>query len=164
MCEIFWPKFSICDLICHMYILFEPVYDILHNKIHIWTFDSDNRIGLLREFNYVLGFFRQTDPTLYSNSFIKSFQHLTSWKIVPCLQCMWFHTWHIGIAYKFLYRLSHSSEILAVYVPSRSSMASCHWLSGLKKYLFLGPFSTTQWKYNRPIPEAELIFLTIWRP
>ena len=51
MCKIFWPKFSICDLICHVYVLFEPVYNILHNKIQIWTFDSDNRIDLLWEFN-----------------------------------------------------------------------------------------------------------------
>src|ERR1700685_2436215 len=85
MCKLFWPKFSICDLICHVYILFEPVYNILHNKIQIWTFDSDNRIDLLQEFNYVLGFFIQTDLTFNSNSFIKSFQHLTSQKIVPCL-------------------------------------------------------------------------------
>src|SRR6202050_5744521 len=87
MYKIFWPKFSICDLICHVYILFEPVYNILHNKIQIWTFDSDNGIDLLREFNYVLGFFIRTDPTLNSNSFVKSFQHLTSQKIVPCLWC-----------------------------------------------------------------------------
>src|ERR1700735_3537910 len=57
MYKIFWPKFSICDLICHVYILFELVYNILQNKIQIWTFDSDNRIDLLREFNYVLGFY-----------------------------------------------------------------------------------------------------------
>src|ERR1700691_1314362 len=87
MYKMFWPKFSICDLICHVYILFELVYNILHNKIQIWTFDSDNRIDLLREFNYVLVFFIQTDPTFNSNSFIKSFQHLTSQKIVLCLQC-----------------------------------------------------------------------------
>ena len=42
---------------------------------------------LLQKFNYVLGFFIQTDPTFNSNSFIKSFQHLTSQKIVLCLQC-----------------------------------------------------------------------------
>src|ERR1700677_895415 len=75
---IFWPKFSICDLICHVYILFELVYNILHNKIQIWTFDSDNRIDLLQEFNYALGFFIQTGPTFNSNYFIKYFQHLTS--------------------------------------------------------------------------------------
>src|ERR1700691_6062384 len=57
MYKMFWPKFSICDLICHVYILFELVYNILRNKIQIWTFDSDNRIDLLREFNYVLGFY-----------------------------------------------------------------------------------------------------------
>ena len=50
--KIFWPKFSICDLICHVYIFFELIYNILHNKIQIWTFDSDNRIDLLWEFNY----------------------------------------------------------------------------------------------------------------
>ena len=44
-------QISICDLICCLYILFEPVYNILHNKIQIWTFDSDNRIDLLWEFN-----------------------------------------------------------------------------------------------------------------
>src|ERR1700683_823102 len=55
-----------------------PVYNILHNKIQIWTFDSDNRIDPLWEFNYVLGFFIQTDSTFNSNYFIKSFQHLTS--------------------------------------------------------------------------------------
>src|SRR6202044_3217470 len=87
MCKIFWPKFSICDLICHVYILFEPLYNILHNKIQIWTFDSDNRIDLLWEFNYILGFFIQTDLTFNSNSFTKSFQHLTSQKILLCLQC-----------------------------------------------------------------------------
>ena len=69
----FWPKFSIHDLICCLYILCELVYNILHNKIQIWTSDSDNRIDLLREFNYVLGFFIQTDLTFNSNSFIKSF-------------------------------------------------------------------------------------------
>ena len=88
MCKIFWPKFSICDLICHVYILFEPVYNILHNEIQIWTFDSNNRIDLLWKLNYIHGFFIQTDPTFNSNSFTKYFQHLTSWKIVPCLQCL----------------------------------------------------------------------------
>ena len=78
MYKIFWPKLSICDLICHVYILFELVYNILHNKVQIWTFDSDNRIDLLWEFNYVLGFFIQTDLKLDSNSFTKYFQHLGS--------------------------------------------------------------------------------------
>src|ERR1700734_2367579 len=59
----FWPKFSICNLICHLDILFEPVYNILHNKIQIWTFDSDNNINLLWEFNYVLGFFMDRSKT-----------------------------------------------------------------------------------------------------
>jgi len=78
MCKIFWPKFNICDLTCHVYILFELGYNILHNKIQIWTFESYNRIDILWEFNYVLGFFAQTDPILNSNSFTKYFQHLTS--------------------------------------------------------------------------------------
>src|ERR1700677_2329671 len=78
MYKIFGPKFSICDLICHLYILFEPVCKILHNKIQIWTFDSDNKINLLWEFNYVLTLFIWTDPKLNSNSFIKYFQHLVS--------------------------------------------------------------------------------------
>ena len=80
-------QISICDLICCLYILFEPVYNILHNKIQIWTFDSDNKINLSREFNYVLGFFIRTDPELDSNSFTKYFQHLASPKIVLCLRC-----------------------------------------------------------------------------
>ena len=50
--NIFWPKFSICDLICHMYILFELVYNILHDKIQIWTFDSDNKIIMYLDFSY----------------------------------------------------------------------------------------------------------------
>ena len=87
MCKIFWPKFNICDLICRVYILCELVYNILHNNIQIWTFDSNNRIDMLWEFNYVIGFFIRTDSTFNSNSFTKSFQHLTSQKIVPCLRC-----------------------------------------------------------------------------
>src|ERR1700734_3444249 len=57
MYKIFWPKFSICDPICHLYILCELICNILHNKIQIWTFDSDNKINLLQEFDYVLNFF-----------------------------------------------------------------------------------------------------------
>ena len=44
-------------------------------------------IDMLWEFNYVIGFFIRTDPTLDSNSFTKSFQHLTSQRIVLCLRC-----------------------------------------------------------------------------
>jgi hypothetical protein len=88
MYKIFWPKFSICDLICHVYILFELVYNILQNKIQIWTFDSNSRIDLLWEFNYVLGFFIWTAYLiLNSNSFTNSFQHLAPQKIVLCLRC-----------------------------------------------------------------------------
>jgi hypothetical protein len=47
---------------------------------------THNKIDLLQEFNCVLGFSIQTDPTFNSNSFAKSFQHLTSRKIVLCLQ------------------------------------------------------------------------------
>ena len=65
MYKIFWPKFSICDLICHVYILFEPVYNILHPKIQIRTFDSDNGIDILQEFNHVLGFsYRQIQHSI----------------------------------------------------------------------------------------------------
>lgn len=84
MYKIFRPKFSICDL----YILFEPVCNILHNKIQIWTFDSDNKINVLQGFNYVLGFFIWTDLKLDSNSLTKYFQHLASQKIVLCLRCI----------------------------------------------------------------------------
>jgi hypothetical protein len=43
----FWHKFSICNLICCMHTLFELVHNILHNKIQIWAFDSDNKINPL---------------------------------------------------------------------------------------------------------------------
>ena len=82
-------QISICDLICCLYILFEPVYNILPNKIQIWTFDSDNKVNLLREFNHVLRFFILTDPKLDSNYFTKYFQDLASRKIVLCLRCEW---------------------------------------------------------------------------
>ena len=49
-------------------------------------------IYLLQECNYVLEFSIQTDPTFNLNSFIRSFQHLTSQKIVPCLRWMLYFT------------------------------------------------------------------------
>ena len=69
--RMFWSKFSICDLIWHAYILFGPVYHILHNKIQIWPFDSNNRIDMLWEFNYVIGLFIRTDPTWRSGPLLR---------------------------------------------------------------------------------------------